>query len=207
MKCVNHPENDAQAICAICNAPICGECLVALRDKNYCRHCLEEKMGVLKSINKYRSKLLVLLISLLPGAGYMYLGLMNRGLQTMVIFFGTIFVASMTGIDEIVPLILPVVMFYSIFDTLQLARQMNEGVLIEDKPLIDTGKHTNWHNLLGYGLVGIGLLALANNFLPYHFDYWFMHKLFSPLLIIAVGIFILYRSLRRRKNSDSEREV
>lgn len=205
MKCVNHPENDAQAICAICNAPICGECLVELRNKNYCRDCLEEKTGALTSINKHRSKLLVLLISLLPGGGYMYLGLMNRGLQTMVIFFGTIFIAAMTNIGEITALVLPVTMFYSIFDTLQLARQMNEGVLIEDKPIIDTGKHTNWHNLLGCALLGIGLLALANNFLPYLFDYWFMHKLFSPLLIIAAGIFILYRSLRRGKNDDSER--
>ncbi|OPX87693.1 MAG: hypothetical protein A4E53_02405 [Pelotomaculum sp. PtaB.Bin104] len=205
MKCVNHPENDAQAICAICNAPICGECLVALRNENYCRHCLEEKTRVLNNISIQRSKLLVLLISLLPGAGYMYLGLMNRGLQTMIIFFGTIFVAAMTNIGEITALVLPVTMFYSIFDTLQLARRMNEGAPIEDKPLIDTGKHTNWHNLLGYGLLGIGLLALANNFLPYLFDYWFMHKLFSPLLIIATGIFILYRSLRRGKNDDSER--
>ncbi|OPX89387.1 hypothetical protein [Pelotomaculum sp. PtaB.Bin117] len=207
MKCVNHPENDAQAICAICNAPICGECLVELRSKNYCRHCLEEKIGVLKSMNNHRSKLLVLLISLLPGAGYMYLGLMNRGLQTMIIFFGTIFIAAMTGIEGITALVLPVTMFYSIFDTLQLAGRMNEGVFIEDKPLIAAGEHANWHNLLGYGLVGIGILALANNFLPELFDYRFVHKLLSPLLIIAVGIFILYRSLRRRKNDGSEREI
>jgi len=205
MKCVNHPEVETDTLCAVCKASVCPECRVTLRDQDYCRSCLEEMAGKVNTgVNKQISAFWALALSLFPGAGYMYLGLMNRGLQIMVVFFGAIFVAGMTHIDEILPLVLPVVWFYSIFDTLQLTRQMREGLRVEDKPLLDTGGHTNWQRLLGYALIGLGALALLNNFLPYIFNYWMTSKLITPLIIIAIGVFILYRSLGRGRHNDGE---
>jgi len=131
---------------------------------------------------------------------------MNRGLQIMIVFFGAIFVAGMTHIDQILPLVLPVVWFYSIFDTLQLTRQMREGLRVEDKPLLDTGKRANWQQLLGYTLIGLGALALLKNFLPYIFNHWVAHELIASLIIIAIGVFILYRNLGRGRPNGSKRE-
>ena len=104
------------------------------------------------------------MLSLIPGGGYMYLGLMNRGLQAMMIFFGSIFLASVANLGVFAGMVIPVLMFYSIFDTLQLASQMNEGLFIEDKPYVDIGS-PNWQNILGYILIGLGILALFYNVL------------------------------------------
>lgn len=198
MKCLNHPEVEAQVLCAICNAPVCEDCRVAIRDKNYCRTCLEERVGSLeRGVNRDKSTVLAFLFSLVPGAGYMYLGLMNRGLQVMVLFFGTIFVAGMAHLDPLLALVLPVLLFYSIFDTLQLAGRMRDGLPVEDKLFIESLGHNNWTTLLGYALVAVGVLALLNNFLPGLLGYTFMRQVFTPLVIIALGVFILYKNLRR----------
>lgn len=207
MKCLNHPETEAAVLCAACHEPVCEECRVTLRGRDYCRQCLEKKVdGLDFQVDSDKSAPLAFLLSLLPGAGYMYLGLMNRGLQTMIIFFGTIFVAQMTHIESLVPLILPIMLFYSIFDTLQLVRKMRQGYPVEDKTLIDLGGSPNWQNYLGYALVVLGVLALVNNFVPYFTQYSIIKRLISPLLIIAVGVFILYRNtgMGRGKHNGGE---
>jgi len=204
MKCVNHPEAEAEALCTNCNTPICRDCRIMLRDRDYCRSCLEEKVGGIKySALDNKSPLFAFLLSLVPGAGYMYLGLMNRGLQTLILFFGTIFVADITNIG-IVSLVIPVLMFYSIFDTLQIVRNIRQGIVVEDRPLVDLGGCPDWQNYVGYFLLGIGVLALINNYIPYLSNYGVMHRLISPLLIIAAGAFILYRNLGRRGPSGKE---
>ncbi|NLK52569.1 MAG: hypothetical protein GX295_09020 [Syntrophomonadaceae bacterium] len=207
MKCLNHPEVEAEALCTTCNSPICSECRISLRDRDYCCRCLEERVGTIREpVEGGKSTLLTFLLSLMPGAGYMYLGLMNRGLQTMIIFFGTIFIAEMIHIDSLIPLVLPVLLFYSVFDTLQTARKLRRGQPVEDKPLVNLGEVSNWQKILGYVLIGLGTLALLNNFIPYLFDYRIIRQLISPLLIIVLGVFILYRSLKGGSQSYEKRD-
>ncbi len=37
MKCTNHPEVDAQGMCAYCGKPFCKECLVEVKGRMYCK--------------------------------------------------------------------------------------------------------------------------------------------------------------------------
>ena len=37
MKCTNHPEVDAQVMCAYCGKPFCKECLVEVKGRMYCK--------------------------------------------------------------------------------------------------------------------------------------------------------------------------
>ncbi len=197
MKCANHPETDAEALCAVCQAPICRDCGFNLNGKFYCCRCLEAGVAGVRGVNNRRGAFSVLALSLLPGAGYMYLGLMNRGLQAMVLFFGSIFLASVVNLGALIGLVVPVLVFYSIFDSLQLASRMNEGLFIEDRPYIDIG-NPNWQNILGYILIGLGALALLYNILPYTIiPGWIVSRLIPPLIIIAIGAYLLYRSLGR----------
>jgi len=167
LKCVQHPEAEAEVLCAICKAHLCPECRITLKGADYCRACLEGRVEAPDgAAAKNKSVFLSFILSLIPGVGYLYLELMNRGLQTMILFFGTLFVAAMTGIEPLIPLVAPVLMFYSIFDTLQLSRRMREGVPVEDKPLFEFGRYAKWQDYLGYALVGLGVLALLNNFCP-----------------------------------------
>jgi hypothetical protein len=217
MKCVNHPGTEAESLCVMCQAPVCGECAVELNGKHYCRRCLETRVAAEVhtgpgGVNIRRSSFSVLVLSLIPGGGYMYLGLMNRGLQAMILFFGTIFLASVVNLGALVGLVIPVLMFYSIFDSLQLASRMNDGLFIEDRPYLDIG-NPNWQNILGYTLIGLGALALFYNVLnglPSWSSAWglswsistsaarIFDRLLPPLVIIAIGAYILFRNLRRK---------
>ena len=37
MKCTNHPEVEAQGMCAYCGKPFCNECLVEVKGRMYCK--------------------------------------------------------------------------------------------------------------------------------------------------------------------------
>lgn len=37
MKCTNHPEIDAQGMCAYCGKPFCKDCLVEVKGRTYCK--------------------------------------------------------------------------------------------------------------------------------------------------------------------------
>jgi hypothetical protein len=210
MKCVNHNEVEAEALCALCQSPVCGECGIELAGKHYCRHCLKRQVVAgAHGVNNRRGAFIVLILSLLPGGGYMYLGLMNRGLQALIIFFGSIFLAAVAHLGVFTGLAIPVLMLYSIFDSQQLAAQMNAGQFLEDEPYIDLGS-PDWQGILGYILIGLGIIALFDNFVPDAFIPGFLVRLVPPLCIIAAGAYILYRSLRksagRRNTGDSVQE-
>lgn len=40
MKCTNHPEVDAQGMCAYCGKPFCKDCLVEVKGRMYCKEDL-----------------------------------------------------------------------------------------------------------------------------------------------------------------------
>jgi TM2 domain-containing membrane protein YozV len=207
MKCANHEEQEAVAICSVCHQPVCEDCLVNLGNRQFCRNCLESRVGEdAKTAGSPRSTFWAFSLSIIPGAGYMYLGLMKRGLQTMIIFYGTIFLAAVTEFMAITALVLPVVIFYTIFDTLQLLKQINQGQAVEDSPLIETGFLEARGGLVGIALIIVGALALLNNLLPNYLPYhYLMNRLVPPLLILALGIYMLYKNTGRgEQNGGSD---
>ena len=40
MKCTNHPEVEAQGMCAYCGKPFCNDCLVEVKGRMYCKNDL-----------------------------------------------------------------------------------------------------------------------------------------------------------------------
>ena len=40
MKCINHPERDAVAVCISCHSPLCAECRTHVKGKIYCEKCV-----------------------------------------------------------------------------------------------------------------------------------------------------------------------
>lgn len=210
MKCLNHSNAEAAGICGCCQNHFCEECLVKLGTASYCKSCVEksitgkgvkEESGVsgvspIKT-GQRKSRFWAFLFSGIPGAGYMYLGLMNRGLQTMIIFFGAIFVAAFIDFGQIMALVAPVVVFYSIFDTQQAVQAINYGIPVEDKTLFDIKQISFDQRWFGYALIILGSLAVLNNVMP-HFSFWpEIRRMLAPLLIIGLGAVILYRSTRK----------
>lgn len=194
MECSNHPGTEATDICFECRQPVCGQCSVLLSDKNYCKTCLEKRVSRPTVTYGHRKKFLAFLLSLVPGAGYFYLGLMRRGLQAILIFFGAIFVGGLANLDLLAAFVCPVMIFYSVFDTQQLLNRMNAGELVEDQELFDWGSWESKRGLIGAALIILGLFALLNNLAPYFINYRLISKIVPPMVIVGIGVYILYKS-------------
>lgn len=210
MKCANHPEKEVINNCGFCNKGFCNDCLIELGGNYFCKNCLAAKSGIKISdndnheqevktvISEKKSKLWAFLFSLVPGVGYLYLGLMTRGLHTMILFFGSIFIASFIGFDQLMALVVPVVVFYSVFDTQQIVKNLNEGMEVEDKQLFDIKKIPFNQSWIGYTLIFIGVMALLNNVLPFYYPLFnVVQRVLPPVLIIGLGVMILYRNTRK----------
>ncbi len=61
MNCTNHPETEAKGVCSYCGKPFCGECLVEVKGKLYCKEDLgnvldEAKRGGAATDQYYKRK-------------------------------------------------------------------------------------------------------------------------------------------------------
>ncbi len=146
-----------------------------------------------------RSRFIAFLLSMVPGGGYLYLGLMRRGLQTMLLFFGTIFVSATIQMEALTALILPIIFFYTVFDTQQFVKKINHGYPLEDRELFDWGSWESKRNIIGIILIIIGAIALLNNFAPYIIPYRLVKNVLPPLLIISAGVYMLYWSAGKKE--------
>lgn len=48
MKCMNHPEVDAEGMCVYCGKPFCKDCLIEVKGKLYCKKDLGNVMDDMK---------------------------------------------------------------------------------------------------------------------------------------------------------------
>lgn len=205
LRCYLHPEAEARFACAVCGRALCDSCAVHVEGKAYCRPCLKEAVGGNGSgilVRGSPSPVLVFLFSLLPGAGHMYMGFMRRGLQLMVLFFGTIWLGSLSmplGFSDLLGMLAaPVVWFYSFFDSLGLSGRLGRGEAVADRGIF-AGNGAFTPATWGWVLVGIGGMLLLGNLthlLPSAFLFW-MRRTVPPLVLIALGAAILWHQKNR----------
>lgn len=156
-----------------------------------------------------RSKVLAMMLSVLPGAGHMYLGLQKRGLQLMVGFLGAIYILDFMRLSLFLFLI-PLIWCFSFFDALQQIGRVGREEL-RDIPVVKwMGNHQRW---LGIILLFLGiyyiLMRLFVPILEQQFPDWFMNyrymlESYAQTVIIAVlfiggGIKLLTGSKRREQ--------
>lgn len=146
-----------------------------------------------------RPMVLAFIFSLVPGAGHMYLGLMDRGIQLMLIFFGTLFLSS-PGLGEGLlsnlwaMVVAPVTWFYSFFDALQTAGRLNQGEDVADRPIVAWDVVRAREGLWGWALIALGVVALLDSLglgQPFISDW--LRRLTAPLAISGLGLWLLFR--------------
>ena len=94
----------------------------------------------------------VFIFSLIPGAGEMYMGFKKQGISIMLLFWGSIALASITGLGWLA-MFLPVIWFYSFFNVHNLKSLSEEEfysvddnyVLHMDQFSCDIGKFLQKH--------------------------------------------------------------
>jgi TM2 domain-containing membrane protein YozV len=140
-----------------------------------------------------KSKPIALLLAVFPGAGHLYLGLQQRGLQLMAAFLLSIYLMDALQLSLFLYLI-PIIWFYSLFDAMQMVSKP-EGEELKDVPLIKgLMNHQRW---VGIALISIGayylldsaILGLIQEAFPdLRVAYWF-HRYAQVTIVSVLFIF------------------
>lgn len=163
-------------------------------------------------LNRTASSGLVFLFSLFPGAGHMYMGLMRRGTEIMISFFGAIFiVSSILNFAEIGIPITIVIYFYSIFDAYHLAKAIARGEDVQDESFINLGNFTPNGYHIGIGILVIGFFFLfdrlsANDLIPYKV-YYGIKRTLSPLVLIGLGLYFILRTRQTAQRPKENQDI
>lgn len=118
-----------------------------------------------------KNNFLTFCFAFIPGAGQMYLGMMKRGVSLMLAFSLISMVAGVLYLP-ILMVFLPVLWFYSFFDTFNSKNLPLEQRLAQDAFLFcfDDAITKDWmavvkrrHLLVGSGLIALGVYLLYNS--------------------------------------------
>mgnify|MGYP001289222477 FL=1 len=155
----------------------------------------EEGREEMKKSNK---KTIAMALSIIPGAGHMYLGFQKKGLVIMGTFFFTIFFMGWLNFSLFL-FVLPLIWFYSFFDVLHSVNGKNieEDEISFALPRIKP----EW---IGWGLIGIGVLVVVERILYPLLDYQIRNYIQTSIVSL---IFILGGIKLLKKNKDSDTNV
>lgn len=141
-------------------------------------------------------KLIAVALSVVPGAGHMYLGMLQKGVQLMGGFFFTLFLMGWLNVS-LFAFVLPVVWFYSLFDAMHRV-DAGAGTAEAEDPF--TRLVNNYPKPLGWGLVGLGCLAIFDRiispFLTRAIRNYLQTGIVAALLIL-IGIKLITGTRRR----------
>ncbi len=219
MKCKNHDEREASLTCTLCNGPVCGDCAVELGKNIYCRQCLEElvseKDNPLIQVPKKRSWLFAILLSIVPGTGHMYLGLMKKGVSIMSLLFTLIFAVVLfaetaSWIAGLIPTLSFLFISYSVFDCLSLTPRVNAGEDLRNEGIYELRllKEFIQHRSGLFSIIlliagGVGIVNIFSkligeiifNLLGVHFS---LTAFLIPVVLVIMGLYLLKEGKRDR---------
>ncbi|MGZ9587322.1 hypothetical protein [Paenibacillus marinisediminis] len=144
----------------------------------------------------------VMLSALFPGLGHFYLGLMQRGLLMMMLLaldiVAIVYFTSNMGANVplivLLSLLMPVIYFFNLFDTMQHTDKVNTQTLYGTTGTVRQGP---W---LGILLVLIGIMLLLFAFDPSWLRWLFNDagSFLGALLLIIGGLFVLFKESRKK---------
>ena len=216
MKCSNHSRADAVAYCAQCGKPFCEACTVELDHRAWCRDCLSRivaRTGAGARVHPGWRKLTAALLSVVPGAGHMFLGLIGKGFALMGLLLASVFLVILysdaTGMYWISAYLIPAlgVLFlsYAVFDTMSISDARRGGrepagpddelmKAVWERVLLNRGT-LGWVLIVAGGVGILGLLAepfkrWTQEVLSFSFP---LAALVVPVILLIIGILLLKR--------------
>jgi hypothetical protein len=217
MKCVNHQRVEATGTCAECGKHFCNACTVTLDERTWCRDCLAAivaRTGAGARVHPGWRKLAAALLSIIPGAGHMFLGLIGKGFTLMGLLLASVFLVILysdaTGMYWMTAYLVPTlgVLFlsYAVFDTMAIADAQRGGraaTHADDEQMraiwerVLLNRHTLGWIILLSGTVGI-LHLFSDPFTRWTqevFSVSFsLSALLIPIILLVIGIVLLQRS-------------
>ncbi|SDZ29763.1 hypothetical protein SAMN05660462_02587 [Proteiniborus ethanoligenes] len=231
MNCEYHKNFEANFICSDCGINMCKACAVNDNGRVICIECAKKKgLSIIKNAayeskfhndnidsnysnpNKRYSKFWSIIFSFMPGGGHMYLGVMKRGLQFMLAFFGIIALANFFYSSEFLIFFSIVIWFYSFFDCFHIRKKLEQGEEINEDLIFPVDfKNINSRHL-GVGLLVVGGLILLNEFFDQliyitnrmninseaiRVTIRMLRNSFFPIVLIVTGFLILRKSNKK----------
>jgi hypothetical protein len=199
MNCFYHQVTLANTRCKACARPLCPACDHRVKGFTYCQDCIVAGVEGMRSGGQqqrsYEAKSpgIAALLSLIPGLGSAYNGLIIKALVHFAVIVGLwelndLFDSMLFGWAGFAFYI------YSLFNAFQDAKRLNAGVdLSAEEEKLKRLLHEKT-NVWGTGLIGIGALAILRWVLPYPF----VARLW-PLLLIGLGVYLLLLYRREPK--------
>lgn len=152
-------------------------------------------------IKKSNKKAITLALSIIPGAGHMYLGQQKKGLLIMGTFFFTIFFMGWLNLSLFL-FVLPLLWFYGFFDAFHCVNE--EDFSREEEQLILPDIKPEW---VGWGLIVIGILVVVERIVYPLISYEirnYIQTLVVSLIFIAGGIRLLTKNKKVEDKSNNE---
>mgnify|MGYP001405706472 CR=1 FL=1 len=146
-----------------------------------------------------RNRFVTFLVALLPGAGYMYFGMLRFGIEIMVLFFMVQELFDYIGLGFISYIFCVPVWLYTFFDTYKIANKYDIGETIQDKSMFSKNqiKNINATNggwlIFAWFLIIVGILALVNKFFGIFDIFYTIKQYFIPVFFILIGIYLLVK--------------
>lgn len=201
MNCYYHPDRESHHVCTECGRELCEVCMHVYSDKIICKHCEEE---IRSDINYGFGKHMARFLSLIPGAGHMYLGLMEKGLLLLLATIGCIAMIDITG-SELFGFGIVIIWFYSMFDAYHLRRRVRNGeTILQNK--ININKM-----YIAYGFITVGGVILVNVIMDdyvrrllTYMEVQRIRSILMPLLLIAVGVVMVLKLRNASDNGEDE---
>lgn len=145
-------------------------------------------------------RLVNFILACIPGVGYMYNGLLIKGLELLGIFIMAPVILDFAGLDELVPVIIIPLWFYGFFDTFNVARRRESGEVIQDRGFILGNNRAfngqlqdNSMKFIGILLIVLGILSLTSRILRTMNLMFIVKSYLIPVFFILLGIYIILR--------------
>jgi len=133
-----------------------------------------------------------------PGTGALYNRQYLKGILYIIIFAGLISLQTESQAQPFIAILLAGFYFFQVIESVQTAKAINRLVINGEIPPEEKIPQTIPTGSIFWGilLIILGILFLLANFdlISYSliFDFW-------PLLVIAIGVKMLYESLRKKE--------
>jgi len=146
------------------------------------------------------SKFLLFILSALPGLGYMYLGLIKRGLFAMMAFFATIFLIS--SVSGFFGFVLVGIIFATFFDQFRTLNKIRAGIEVEDQ-IDDILNFARRHRTAVLASIAA---VVVFGVIPRLWTAVFFGFNIPPIALIAFGVYFLFFRKRKFINIEVDRD-
>jgi hypothetical protein len=207
MYCSYHAKSPAVVQCNQCARPLCPACDHRIRGFPFCQDCIVVGVELLRQqsssaaspvIRRRSSPFVATLLSFVPGLGAAYNGQTSKAIVHFAIFASFFQMAVLTqGMHFFVLGVLGTWLFAAV-DACRTAQLMRAGLALETEE--DVIARRLYGNPFAWGvtLIIIGTIFLLQTLLGIQLPV----RQLLPVALVAVGAYMLFDYVRRRKASD-----